>query len=256
MSLNITSQQIIDNRNARKAAGLVGCISGRPAPALDFFGYKDVQIWNRDASGRLNGDPGFDRMNPGCFCFDCRSAFDPRAEVDLQLILDGHSVARWTYAELLPSDAVPPREDARLNIRSNADGIPPSLLLSAVGGDAPSFRQPPLPQRSASGGIVPPLLPRVDTTQPTYGSFSEIPTSLPAPRARDILNESPDERIRGDLGILRGKLQSKLVLTMDRARQAVCYDDPTERDAFLATVRADEQALWRKLDAVDLLLNN
>jgi hypothetical protein len=42
---------------------------------------------------------------------------------------------------------------------------------------------------------------------------------------------------------------------MDRARQAVCYDDPVERATFLATVRADEQALWSKIDAVDLLLD-
>jgi len=232
MSLNITSQHIIDNRNARKAAGLVGCISGRPEPALDFFGYKDVQMWNVDANGRMNGDPEFDRKNPGCFCFDHRSAFDPQAEVDLQLILDGHTEARRTYASLLPTELVPPPRDVP---------PPPSTTL--------------LPQRSMSGGIAPPLLLRVDTAPRSYGSFSEIPMSLPAPRARDILNESPDERLRADLGTLRGKLHSKLILAMDRARQAVCYDDPVERATFLATVRADEQALWSKIDAVDLLLD-
>lgn len=249
MSLNITSQQIIDNRNARKAAGLVGCISGRPAPSLDFFGYKDVQIWNVDANGRMNGDPGFNRMDPGCFCFDCRSAFDPRAEVDLKLVQDGHVEARRTYASLLPTELVPPPRAV----------VPPSsspLLRGATAGDVPSLCQPPLLQRTSSGGIAAPLFLRVDTTQPTYDGFDGIPTSLPAPRARDILNESPDERLRADLGILRGKLQTKLVLAMDRARQAVCYDDAEERATFLATVRADEQALWRKLDAVDLLLNN
>ncbi len=224
-SLNITSQQIIDNRASRKAAGLVGCISGRPEPQLDFFGYKDVQIWYVDANGHMNGDPGFDRMNPGCFCFDCRSAFDPKAEVDLQLILDGHPRALSTYAQLLPAHALPPRET--------------TLLMP-----------------SPSGGIAPPLLLRVDTSAPSYASFDEIPTSLPAPRARDILNETPDERLRADLSVLRGKLQRKLIVAMDRARQAVCYDDPTERATFLATVREDEQALWRKLDAVELLMKN
>jgi len=224
-SLNITSQQIIDNRAFRKAAGLVGCISGRPEPQLDFFGYKDVQIWYVDANGHMNGDPGFDRMNPGCFCFDCRSAFDPKAEVDLQLILDGHERARSTYAQLLPAHALPPPET--------------TLLMP-----------------SPSGGIAPPLLLRVDTSTPSYASFDEIPTSLPAPRARDILNETPDERLRADLSVLRGRLQRKLIVAMDRARHAVCYDDPTERATFLATVREDEQALWRKLDAVELLIKN
>ena len=237
MSLNITSQQIIDNRNARKAAGLVGCISGRPVPELDFFGYKDVQIWNVDANGRMNGDPEFDRMNPGCFCFDCRSAFDPRAEVDLQLVLDGHVEARRTYANLLPTELLPP---------------PPRDIRPS----SSATHTPALPQRSTGGGIAPSLLLRVNTSPRSYGSFSEIPTSLPAPRARDILNESPDERLRAELGTLRGKLQGKLIIAMDRARQAVCYDNPTERATFLATVRADEQALWHKIDAIDLLLEN
>lgn len=237
MSLNITAQQIIDNRTARKSAGLVGCISGRPVPELDFFGYKDVQIWNVDANGHMNGDPGFNRMDPGCFCFDCRSAFDPRAEVDLQLVQNGHVEARRTYASLLPTELVPPPRD------------PPTPSSSTA--PTPAL---PLPTRSMSGGIAPPLLLRVDTAPRSYGSFSEIPTSLPAPRARDILNETPNERLRADLGTLRGKLQSKLIVAMDRARQAVSYDDPTERATFLATVREDEQALWRKIDAIDLLL--
>ena len=99
-----------------------------------------------------------------------------------------------------------------------------------------------------------PLLPRVNTTGRSYGSFSEVPMSLPAPRARDILNESPDERLKMDLAILKGKLQSDLVVVMDRRRNAVCYDNAIDRSIFLASIGIEEEAIANKLAAIDLLL--
>lgn len=216
-TLSITPQQIINHRATRKAAGLVGCITGRPEPEMNFFGYSDVQSWRP-------ADP----MKPHCFCFDCRELWDNDASIDLQLILDGHRWARETYAELLPMDMRPENPS------------PPSLRV-------------PLPTRTNGGGI--PLPPRINTEQPSYGSFDEIPTSLPAPRARDIMNESSDERLRMDLAILRGKLQSDLVVVMDRRRNAICYDNPIDRSIFLAGIGVEEEAITNKLAAIDLLLN-
>ncbi len=276
-TLSITPQNIIDHRAARKAAGMVGCISGRPVPEMDFFGYKDVQIWNIDASGRLNGHPEFNRRDPWCFCFDCRGAFDPRGIVDAEIVNEGHVRAREVYATLLPVDmrpapAVEPKEGPNpaplsaalaLPMRSNGGGI--DMLCSDTRGvslcadDADLGHElSPYTDDSAEPTLLPgrvPLLPRVTTSQPRYGSFGEVPMSLPAPRARDIMNESPQERLRADLAILKGQLQSELVVVMDRRRNAVCYDNPDEAAAFLAGVREQEAALWKKLDAVDLLLN-
>ena len=103
----ITPQQILDDRANRKNAGLTGCITGRPDPGLDFFGFRDVQIWFMDANGNLNGHPDFNRKNPMCFCFDCRGAFDPRGEVDAELVNEGHANARHTYRSLLPNEPLP-----------------------------------------------------------------------------------------------------------------------------------------------------
>lgn len=222
-SHNITAQHILDNRKARKDAGLVGCISGRPVPALDFFGYRDVQIWFYDANGKLNGDPGFDRKNPMCFCFDCRSAFDPDATVDLELVLNGHAKACATYTSILPAQAVPPKEE-----------------------------QPPKP----SLNITIPLLTRTDTCVPPPRPspvLTAIPTSLPPPKPRDLLNEAFETRYKTDLAILRGELQRELVVTMDKRRMLTSLSKD-ERTVYLKTIDEEEQALWRKMDALDILL--
>jgi hypothetical protein len=255
MSLTITPQQIIDHRAARKTAGLVGCITGRPVPEMNFFGYSDVQSWRP-------ADP----MQPHCFCFDCRELWDKDAAIDFQLVLDGHQWARETYATLLPMEMRPaprPAPKLALPMRSNGGGIGwgavPSLMPDETSGQELSpytddaAVPAPVPTPPTSPASVP-LLPRVSTSQPRYGSFGEVPMSLPAPRARDIMNESPDERLKGDLAVLQGKLQGDLVVVMDRRRNAVCYDDAAEKAAFLAQVDKDEAALWRKLDAVKVLL--
>jgi hypothetical protein len=213
--LNITHEQIINHRAAKKAAGNRGCISGRPIPAMDFFGYKDVQSWRP-------ADP----MNPHCFCFDCRDLWDKDATIDLQLISDGHTWALESYAELLPVEMRPPE----LGLHKS----PLSLGL---------------PTRSNGGGIAMVC----DTTVPRYGSFDEVPMSLAAPRARDFANETAEERLKMDLATHKGELQSELITVMDRRRNAIFYDG-AEREKFLASIDTDEQALWKKLDAITLLL--
>lgn len=102
-TMTISSEQIVADRENRKNAGLTGCLTGRPVPNLDFFGYRDVQIWFVDAFGRLNGDPSFDFKNPMCFCFDCRGAFDPKGEVDAELVNAGHQKALYAYRSLFPN---------------------------------------------------------------------------------------------------------------------------------------------------------
>jgi hypothetical protein len=218
-SLTVTADQIINHRAGRKAAGLIGCISGRPVPEPNLFGYRDVQIWNCDAEGRLNGDPGFDRMNPSCFCFDCRAAFDPRAEVDLELLQVGHARAREVYADLFRV-----HDDPAPSFRSYSERIP---------------------------DVEPILI--VDTSAPAYNSFEEIPTSLPAPRHRDVMHESPTDRLKSDLAELRGRLNAELVPTMDKRRMAACMED-ADVPAFLAEIDAAETALWFKIKAIDTLL--
>ena len=125
-SFTVSPSQIVDHRESRKASGLVGCITGRPVPEFDFFGYRDVQIWNIDASGRLNGDEGFNPRDPGCFCFDCRGAFDPRGEVDAELVNEGHARATEVYQSVI-NQAVAERQ-ARLEREMAAAAVaaPPS----------------------------------------------------------------------------------------------------------------------------------
>ncbi len=197
-TITITSQDILNDRAARKAAGLVGCLTTKPSPEeINFFGFRDVQIWNMDAQGRLNGDPEFDRMNPHCFCYDCRGAFDGRGEVDAQLVNSGHSRALDAYRNI-----VPPSSDA-----------------------------------------VPDVLPA-----------SNIPTSLPPPIPRDIMNESPEDRLRRDLTDLRAKIQSDLVVIMD-SRRRLDWMEPDEARNLAHQIDDEESDLWAKIRAIDLLLN-
>lgn len=235
---SLTSQQILNHRAARKAAGLVGCISGRPAPPMDFFGFRDVQIWNMDANGRMNGDPGFNRKDPGCFCFDCRGAFDPKAEVDLELVQSGHARALEVYGELLVTPPPAPTTSTMLlPKRSNGGGLSADTY-------SPSFR--------SFSERVPDVEPILTAPPRTYGSLN-IPMSLPAPRHRDLLNESPSERLKSDLSQRRATLSAKLVPVMDKMRRVIMMD-PADVPAFKVAVRAEEDAIWRQIDAIDVLL--
>jgi hypothetical protein len=159
-----------------------------------------------------------DPMKPHCFCFDCRDLWDKDASIDLQLLKDGHAAALSTYSELFPRKEV-------------------GVLL---------------PQRTNGGGLFPPPL-RVDTFLGSYNTFEEVPTSLPAPRHRDVMNETKEERLKKDLGELRATIQGDLVRAMDKRRCGVFYDEP-ERSEYLRSVDDQENKLWLKLDAVELLL--
>lgn len=93
--MSITSSQILAHRSTQKEAALAGgkpgCITGRPVPEMSFFGYKDVQSWRPE-----------DPMKPYCFCFDCRTLWDGDASIDLQLLTEGHVIAKQAYKELFP----------------------------------------------------------------------------------------------------------------------------------------------------------
>ena len=219
MSLSLTTQNIIDHRASRKASGLVGCITGRPEPEFSPFGYSDVQSW-RPA----------DAMNPHCFCFDCRELWDSDATIDLELIKQGNKMAIWTYADILPADlrsTVVKPEPAR---------VKPDLAL---------------PMRSNGGGLS--MMPDLGYELSPYTDDGPVPLSLPKPTPRDLLNETDDQRLKMDLAILRGKLHSDLVVTMDKRRMATCMPD-AERTAYLANLRDEKDELWRKVNAIDVLL--
>ena len=89
----ITPAHIVKHRQLLKQSGMVGCVTGRPESEMG----SGVQIWYRDASGRLNGD----RMNPYCFCFDCRCTFDRDGSIDAKLVNSGNAQACYVYAPLL-----------------------------------------------------------------------------------------------------------------------------------------------------------
>ncbi len=196
-TLAITTQDIINDRATRKAAGLTGCITGRPVPELNFFGFSDVQSWRPS-----------DPMNPHCFCFDCRDLWDRDGTIDLQLLQNGHEDARYAYRNLIPGYVMP------------------RPTVTEVNAD-------PVPQVIPQG----------------------VPTSLPPPIPRDIANESLEERIRNDLNILRGQLQSDLITTMDSRRRLAFYE-PLSNRWHLESSNIDimESALLAKIEAIDRLI--
>lgn len=99
--MSVTAQQILNHRQGRKASGMMGCMTGKPVPPPNFFGFKDVQIWRTDSQGRLPGDEGFNPRDPGCFCFDCRGSFDKDGILDAELVNEGHPRACDVYASLI-----------------------------------------------------------------------------------------------------------------------------------------------------------
>jgi hypothetical protein len=138
----ITPQQILNDRAIRKTSGLVGCITGRPEPELDFFGFRDVQIWNMDATGRMPGHEGFNRKNPCCFCFDHRDAFDPKGEVDAELVNEGHLPALYTYRNLVPNVVLPPQDSTENPSQSSPSGGEPAGETTQTM-DPPGFSNEP-----------------------------------------------------------------------------------------------------------------
>jgi hypothetical protein len=80
-----------------------------------------------------------------------------------------------------------------------------------------------------------------------------VPLSLPKPTPRDLLNETDEQRLKMDLAILRGKIHSDLIITMDKRRMQTCMPEE-ERAEYLAKIDTEEHALWKKLNAIDVLM--
>lgn len=142
-TIMITPQQILDDRATRRAAGLAGCMTGKPVPEMDFFGYRDVQIWNMDANGLMPGQEGFNRKNPYCLCFDHRDAFDPKGEVDAELVKEGNVNALYTYRNLVPDLPLPEAQTRNTENGLNTSLTSPSFTSSPPGGDSTKTKEPP-----------------------------------------------------------------------------------------------------------------
>ena len=252
---NVTVSDITCHREWLKASGATGCITGQPPPSrlYDFFGFRDIKIWYRDATGRMNGDEGFDPKNPMCFCFDCRSTFDPSGTIDCELVNAGDKRACEAYAPLLKNytntEDIPLfRTDCQQGWCDPCIGPPIKRQGSEtyngvtyhMDGTATSCYSPPLPPLS------------IPTLSATH--FDEIPTSLPAPRHRDIMNETTEERIKNDLARFRGDIQNELVFIMDTRRGI--FTDGSGKDELLDYLNEKEVSLQNKLDAINILLKD
>jgi hypothetical protein len=235
---------------------------------MDFFGYRDVQIWNVDANGHMNGNPGFDRKNPRCFCFDCRGAFDPKGEVDAEIVNAGHERAREVYISLLPA----PTPLSVRTVTSFGGGGGGGSVAAALPTPPASPKHPHLPMRTMTEhpeayarGVSrslwfpsspvegPPRPPPIQI--PTHNEGA-VPMSLPAPRHRDVMNESRETRIKKDLLELLTRYRGQILDVMDSRRTACFYDDPKKRDELMAEVRKKEDDLWDLIHAVELIISS
>ncbi len=217
MTTLVTPSDIINHRMWRKASGMVGCMDG-----------SDIPLYSLKGISWRPADP----KNPSCFCFDCRDTWDADGTIDAELVNSNHSRARDAYAPLL------------LPLSSSFE----VTRTEENGGWTDLF-----PKRSGTewhGGV--PLHITLPTLSATH--FDEIPTSLPAPRHRDVMNETFDERMKNDLAILKGNLQSDLVVVMDSKRGV--FPDTEGRDAILTDIHRKEIALMKKIDAIKVLLSD
>lgn len=89
-TFDVSPSAIIEHRANRKRSGMVGCITGKPVPEINFYGFSDVQSWRP-------ADP----MEPHCFCFDCRELWDSDGTIDAQLVNNGHEWACQVYRSIL-----------------------------------------------------------------------------------------------------------------------------------------------------------
>lgn len=80
-----------------------------------------------------------------------------------------------------------------------------------------------------------------------------VPLSLPPLKKRDLNAETHEERLKMDLAILKGQIHSDLVVTMDKRRLLTTLRDK-EREKYLEELAVEEAGLWKKLQAVELLL--
>lgn len=159
-----------------------------------------------------------DPKNPHCFCFDCRSLWDSDGTIDAELANSGHERALSVYGSLHYNNLTEPS----------------------------SKRQGSETYNGLTLHVSPPTL--FATT------FDEIPVSLPAPRHRNVLNESRDERLRNDLHEYLGELKRELIVTMDSKRSV--FDDIPGRDVLLEKIAAAEEKIAHKIDSVNAILTD
>lgn len=166
-----------------------------------------------------------DPMNPSCFCVDCRELWDPEATIDLELIKAGNQKALWVYSSLLPS-------------------VEEGWLSNLERGAKEEASSPPLDPTNHSLRIT---IPR---------TVPALSISLPAPRHRDIMNESKNDRIKKDLLELIMEYRGELIDVMDSRRRSISYPDPIEQEEFIKEVNKNEANLWEMIRAAELLINH
>lgn len=259
---NVTPEQIIDHRAMRKKCGLVGCVDGSDGPLNSLSGIS----WRP-------ADP----KNPSCFCHDCRSLWDKDGTIDAELVNAGHKKACFTYDNLLPKQHTTTPVASPLPARTMTEH--PEAYKMGVPREV--FFPPPLLKRtdgSGSGTLCAddsltegmpwssktPTIPPPPPTPPFTGLRVQIPPrtqntptfSLPAPRHRDIMNETRDVRIKKDLLEMLTQFRSEMIDVMDSRRRAMFYDNHEEREAYLAEVSKNESALWEKITAAEVLISS
>ena len=69
-----------------------------------------------------------------------------------------------------------------------------------------------------------------------------------------MMNETRDIRIKKDLLEQIMRYRSELVEVMDSRRRAICFEQKTARDEYLAQVSKKEDDLWSKIRACELLI--
>lgn len=257
----ITPEQILKHREMRKKCGLVGCIDGSDGPLNSLSGIS----WRP-------ADP----KNPSCFCHDCRTVWDKEGTIDAELVNTGHKMACYTYENLLrntrkapetPTASPPPARTMTEHPEAYKMSVPrevffPPLLKRTDGGsggcedecDCGMWRHPP---------SVVPSLPPPPPSPPFAGLKIKIPPrtegmpsiSLPAPRHRDVMNESRETRLKKDLLEMLTQFRSEMIDIMDGRRRAMLYEDPEARDIYLASVAKNEANQWEKIHAAELLIH-
>lgn len=227
----ISPEQIIAHREQRKALGLVGC--------------KDGSDWPLDSLRGISWRPE-DPMNPHCFCHDCRTSWDPDGVIDATLVKNSNEDAIWTYRSLLPKDLASPTPPPARPLLAR----PINLLPRTNGG---GWREPEEVKPAAATPPTTPLsVPRVQILPRTGNDFS---ISLPAPRHRDVMNESRETRIKKDLLELLTDFRSEMIDIMDSRRTAIYKEDDGSRCKFLEEVDKKETAMWEKIHAAELLIH-
>lgn len=114
--MNITVEKIKQCRAEKKASGARSCITGEDVPLYSLKGIS----WRPD-----------DPMNPGCFCHDCRSTWDPDGSIDLELIKNGHKWACHAYSAILPDKKETYRDLRRRSDDALEDFVRTQVALAA-----------------------------------------------------------------------------------------------------------------------------